>query len=164
MARIATTAPNHSPTITMNHQISRSRSTIHLLALGALGAMLSGCVGYVDGPSTAGAYSQHHPGYLRGGAVVQDDYVYYPSQQVYYSSTRRQYTYQDNGSWMTRSTPPRVSVNVLRASPSVSVGFHDSPQAHHASVARQYPKQWTPGGRAAASGPSKRGKARAYNR
>ena len=35
-----------------------------------------------------------------------------------------------------------VTVNVLRASPSVKMDFHDSPANHHAAVAKQYPKNW----------------------
>ena len=80
---------------------------------------------------------------VRGdGVAVQDDYVYYPAYQVYYSSSRHQYVYQDGRSWVSRPAPPHVAVNVLFASPSVNVGFHDSPANHHAEIARQYPKQW----------------------
>src|ERR1043166_1068656 len=93
--------------------------------------VLTGCVGYVDGPRHVGVYAQ-------------DDYVYYPGHEVYYSSSRRQYTYQDGRSWVTRPQPPRVSVDVLLASPSVSVDFHDAPATHHATVVQTYPKSWTP--------------------
>jgi hypothetical protein len=80
------------------------------------------------------------------GAAVQDDYVYYPGYQVYYSSNRRQFTYLEGRSWVSRPAPPRVSVDVLFASPSVRLDFHDSPANHHASVVRQYPKDWAPPG------------------
>jgi hypothetical protein len=80
------------------------------------------------------------------GAAVQDDYVYYPGYQVYYSSNRRQFTYLEGRSWVSRPVPPRVSVDVLFASPSVRLDFHDSPANHHASVVRQYPKDWAPSG------------------
>lgn len=119
----------------------RKHTNIGFLSLAVLCAALTGCVGYGDGPRHAGAYAQPRGGY------IQDDYVYYPSQQVYYSSNRQQYTYQDGSSWVTRSSPPRVSANVLRSSPSVNLDFHDSPQAHHASVVSQYPRQWSPNGK-----------------
>jgi hypothetical protein len=82
--------------------------------------------------------------YVEREVVVQDDYVYYPGYQVYYSSNRRQYIYQDGRSWVTRPAPPRVSVDVLFASPSVRLDFHDSPAVHHAKVVQQYPKHWAP--------------------
>jgi hypothetical protein len=34
-------------------------------------------------------------------------------------------------------------VNVLLASPSVRMDFHDSPAQHHATVVKQYPKKWS---------------------
>jgi hypothetical protein len=78
--------------------------------------------------------------------VVHDDYVYYPGYEVYYSSSRRQYTYRDGRSWVSRPAPPRVSVDVLFASPSVRLDFHDAPSVHHERVVRQYPKHWAPPG------------------
>ncbi len=126
----------------------KHKSTIGMTALAALCGVLTGCVGYVDG----GGYPASRSGYSRGGVVTQDDYVYYPSQQVYYSSNRRQYTYQNGGSWVTQSSPPRGSASVLRSSPSVAMNFHDSPQGHHASVAKQYPKQWSGNAKTAKSG------------
>ncbi len=78
--------------------------------------------------------------------MEHDDYVYYPSYQVYYSSTRRHYIYQDGRAWVTRPAPPRVSVDVLFASPSVRLDFHDAPSFHHSTVVRQYPQHWKPPG------------------
>jgi len=78
--------------------------------------------------------------------MVQDNYVYYPSYQVYYSSNRRQYVYMEGSSWVTRPAPRGVSVDVLLSSPSVRLDFHDSPAQHHATVVRQYPKNWAPTG------------------
>ena len=112
----------------------------------ALLGALTGCVGYVDGPRHARGYAPAPTVYAEASVVVQDDYVYYPGYQVYYSSNRRQYIYQDGRSWVTRPSPPRVSVDVLFASPSVSVDFHDAPAVHHATVVRTYPKNWTPPG------------------
>jgi hypothetical protein len=76
--------------------------------------------------------------------VVQDNYVYYPSYGVYYNSTRHQYAYMDGGAWVSRPAPSEVSAQVLLASPSVQMDFHDSPERHHAMMLKQYPKNWAP--------------------
>jgi hypothetical protein len=76
--------------------------------------------------------------------VAQDDYVYYPQYEVYYSASRHQYGYRDGNSWAWRPAPPHVSLNVLVASPSVHMDFHDSPEKHHSDVVRSYPKNWKP--------------------
>jgi hypothetical protein len=104
---------------------------------------LTGCVSHVDRP-----HHDHGRVYAQPPSVtvVQDDYVYYPGHQVYYSSNRRQYVYQDGRTWVSRASPPRVSVDVLFASPSVRLDFHDSPEIHHARVVQQYPKHWVPPG------------------
>ena len=128
--------------------MNRTKCSKTGFALGAalLGA-LAGCVGYEDGPRPARVYAPPPPPvYVESAVVVPDDYVYYPGYQVYYSSNRRQYIYQEGRSWVSRPAPPRVSVNVLLASPSVRLDFHDSPAIHHAAVVRQYPKRWAPPG------------------
>jgi hypothetical protein len=116
-------------------------STIGFIFGTAALSLLAGCVGYVDGPRGE-VYAPAPSVYVEEGVPVQDDYVYYPAYQVYYSSYRRVYVYQDGRSWVSRPAPPRVSVNVLFSSPSVNVGFHDSPSHHHTEIARQYPKHW----------------------
>jgi hypothetical protein len=78
--------------------------------------------------------------------VIQDNYVYYPSYGVYYNSSRHQYAYQDRGAWVSRPAPSGVSADVLRASPSVKMDFHDSPEKHHAEMVQKYPKNWAPPG------------------
>jgi len=118
-------------------------STIGFVFGTAFLSLLTGCVGYVDGPR-AGVYAAPPSVYVETGVAAQDDYVYYPGYQVYYSSYRRQYVYQDGRSWVSRSAPPRVSADRLFASPSVKVDFHDSPANHHAEIVRQYPKHWAP--------------------
>ena len=100
---------------------------------------LTGCVGYVDGPR-AGIQVEPY------AFAVQDDYVYYPSYEVYYSSSRRQYAYREGSAWVARPAPRGVSVDVLLASPSVKMDFHDSPAHHHAEVVQKYPKNWAPPG------------------
>jgi len=114
--------------------------------LTVIAGALTGCVGYVDGPRGGGVYAEPSYGYVQGGVVVQPEYVYYPGYEVYYSSNTRRYVYRDGRSWVSRTAPPRVSAEVLFASPSVRLDFHDSPSIHHKTVVRQYPKHWTPPG------------------
>jgi len=114
------------------------------IVLGAvLLGTLTGCVGYIDGPR-AGVYVE--PPVVETGIVVEDDYVYYPGYDVYYNSSRHQYAYMEGGAWVSRPAPPGVSVDVLLASPSVRMNFHDSPANHHAEMVRQYPRNWRPSG------------------
>lgn len=120
------------------------RSTIG----GVLGAVLlgalAGSVSRADEPQNARGHGSLRTVYVDAGARLQNDYVYYPNYQVYYNSTWREYVYQDGSSWVSRPSPPRVSVADLLASPSVSLDFHDSPSIHHGTIARQYPKHWSP--------------------
>ena len=75
--------------------------------------------------------------------MLQDDYVYYPSYGVYYNGYRHQYYYQDQGAWVSRPGPPGISVDVLLASPSVHMDFHDSPEHHHDAMVQRYPRNWS---------------------
>ena len=112
----------------------------------ALAGALTGCIGHMDEPRHARVYAQPPPVYVESGVVVQPEYVYYPGYQVYYSGNTRQYVYLEGRSWVRRPSPPRVSVDVLFASPSVRLDFHDAPAIHHATVVRTYPKNWAPPG------------------
>ena len=103
----------------------------------ALLTTLTGCVGYVDGPR-AEVYAAPPV------VVVQDHYVYYPDYEIYYSSSRHQYFWPEGGAWVSRPAPRGVSVDVLLASPSVRMNFHDSPANHHAEIVRQYPGNRSP--------------------
>jgi hypothetical protein len=76
--------------------------------------------------------------------VLQDDYVYYPNYGVYYSSGRHQYAYLEGGAWVWAPAPSGVSVDILMASPSVRMDWHDSPEKHHAEMMQKYPKDWKP--------------------
>ena len=105
----------------------------------ALVGALTGCIGYVDHPHYARGYAPPPSVYVEGG------YVYYPGYQVYYSGSTHQYVYLEGRAWVTRPAP-RVSVDVLFASPSVTLDFHDHPSIHHTTVVRQYPKHWAPPG------------------
>src|SRR5438270_7686693 len=120
-----------------------------VFVLGAgLAGMLTGCIGYVDGPRHERVYapSPPPPAYVESPIVVEADYVYYPGYQVYYSGHTRQYVYMEGSAWVSRPAPPRVSAEVLLASPSVRLDFHDAPAIHHETVVQTYPQSWTPPG------------------
>ena len=104
-------------------------------------ALLTGCTAYVDGPQ-AGVYVA--PPVVEVSAPA--DYIYYPGYNVYFNSNLHQFAYMDGGVWVSRPTFPGVSVDVLLASPSVRMDFHDSPANHHAEVAQRYPRNWAPSG------------------
>ena len=104
--------------------------------------LLTGCVRYVDRPVQGSVYEVYPA--AEPTFMVQDDYVYYPNYQVYYSNRRQQYAYREHNVWVARPVPPRVPLHTLRASPSVRMNFHDSPAKHDAVVIQQYPKNWTP--------------------
>ncbi|MGB7768256.1 MAG: hypothetical protein WBN22_05310 [Verrucomicrobiia bacterium] len=112
---------------------------VGLALCAALLGTVTGCVGYVDGPR-AGVQVEPY------AFAAQDDYVYYPNYECYYSVSRHQYAYREGNAWVARPAPRGVSVKVLLASPSVKMDFHDSPANHHAAVAKQYPKNWKPAG------------------
>jgi hypothetical protein len=112
-----------------------------VLGVVLLGA-LTGCVAYVDRPAQGSVYVS--PAYENTTVVVVDDYVYYPSYECYYSVSRHQYAYREGNVWVARPAPRGVTVNVLLASPSVRMNFHDAPERHHAAVVQQYPKNWKP--------------------
>ena len=78
--------------------------------------------------------------------VVQDDYVYYPNYGVYYNSHRHQYYYLQNNAWVIQPQPFGVTAEVLLASPSVNMDFHDSPSKHHDEMLKRYPHDWHPPG------------------
>jgi hypothetical protein len=119
---------------------------LDLVICTALLGTFTGCVATVDGPRFGAVYVQPPSVQVEAGFAVQDDYVYYPGYQVYYSSSRHQYAYLEGGAWVSRPAPRGVSVDVLLASPSVRMNFHDSPANHHAAIAQQYPKHWAPAG------------------
>jgi hypothetical protein len=110
----------------------------------ALLLALTGCVGYADRPAPGSVYVEPSATFAE-----QDDYVYYPGYECYYSASRQQYAYREGNQWVARSAPPGVTAGTLRSSPSVKMSFHDSPVNHHADVVKQYPKDWKdsqPGG------------------
>ena len=94
----------------------------------------------------AACYTETRSGYYSNDRVAQvgyqDDYVYYPGYEVYYSNTRHQYVYQDGRSWVTRPEPPRAFAQSRSSAVSVQVDFHDTPERHHAEVVKSYPRNW----------------------
>lgn len=144
----------------MSNHNRHPASMAGLVLCTALSVALTGCL--VDAPSRGRVYAARPPApsqqvvyvnpppppvEVRATVMVQDNYVYYPGYEVYYSSNRRQYVYQDGTAWVTRPAPPRVSVAALFASPSVAMDFHDAPAIHHENTVRSYPKNWTPQGK-----------------
>jgi hypothetical protein len=109
----------------------------------ALGA-LTGCIDDRAGPRSG--YRGPPPVPVRAAVVFQDDYDYYPGYETYYSRNRHEYVYQEGNTWVRRSSPRGVAVNVLLAAPAVRLDFHDSPEAHHDATIKAYPRNWSPGG------------------
>jgi hypothetical protein len=112
-------------------------------------ALLTALTGCVVAPSSQPSGYRGRPAVQVQAAVMfQDDYVYYPGYETYYSSNRHEYVYRDGSAWVRRPEPQGVAVNVLAAAPSVRLDFHDSPEQHHSSVVQSYPRNWTPPGQA----------------
>lgn len=121
----------------MTHKIHLTGGRVGLLS----GAALIAALMLLAGPNRAAG--QDRPLIqVQIGAAVQDDYVYYPQYETYYSSSRHQYGYREGNAWVWRPAPPHVGVNVLLGSPSVHMDFHDSPEKHHEATARSYPRNW----------------------
>ncbi len=102
--------------------------------------LLSGCE--TDGHRSHRGYASHSSVQIQGSVVIMDDYDYYPAYETYYSRNRREYVYLEGGTWVRRSQPLGVSIDVFFAAPSVRLDFRDSPEQHHATVVRSYPKTW----------------------
>ena len=123
-------------------QVSFQVDNLGLVLCAVVLGTLTGCVGPVDRGQPGGAYDGSPA--VQNTFAVQDDYVYYPNYECYYSVSRHQYAYREGSDWVARPAPPDVPVDVLRASPAVKMDFHDSPAQHHATVAEKYPKNWKP--------------------
>ena len=122
----------------MTKTILTSRSVALITGGALLSAVgLAGCA-YQESGRPVG----YRPAPVQTTVMVQDDYVYYPQYEVYYSSSRHQYGYRDGNAWAWRPAPANVSLNVMLSSPSVHMDFHDSPERHHAAVVKSYPKNW----------------------
>ncbi len=104
--------------------------TFLLLATAASALILGGCVSSGPGPSYSGQAT---------AVIGEDDYMYYPGSEVYYSPAHRYYYYRDGGAWVHRPEPPRAWV---RDSVSVNVHLHDAPERNHPAIVKQYPHNW----------------------
>lgn len=92
---------------------------------------------YVSTPAPSTYYSESST----YASTAADDYVYYPSAEVYYSPSRRIYFYNDHDRWVTRSEAPRY---LDRDAVSVHIQLRDGPENHHAEILRTYPHNWRP--------------------
>jgi hypothetical protein len=104
-------------------------------------AALAGGASYADAQPVLITVS---PPVVVAPAVVSENYVYYPNYGIYYNSHRHQYLYLKGDVWMTQPAPEGVTAEVLMASPSVDMDFHDSPERHHAEMLKKYPRDWKP--------------------
>ena len=120
--------------------LTRAGMIISLPSFTLLG-FLTGCVGYAEQPRAGIVYQEPAPR-LAPGFVEQEEYVYYPGYETYYGSRSHQYYYRQGNAWVTRPAPAGISVNLLLASPSVKMDFHDGPAAHHTQMMQKYPKTW----------------------
>lgn len=112
---------------------------------------LAGCIGYIMPPPVARVpvAPPAPPPVVQPvvvPVVIQYEYLYYPGYELYYSTSRRQYIYLENGRWIASPAPRGLSLNVVLASPSVRMEFRDSPGIHHAAMVRKYPRNWRPKG------------------
>jgi hypothetical protein len=78
------------------------------------------------------------------GDEIGDDYVYYPTWEVYYGRARREYVYFDGKAWVRTTKPDPAWSSNIQGAPSVPMTFHDAPERHHAEVVRVYPRTWRP--------------------
>ena len=124
----------------MTNRLSLLAGQAGLIGAVALLASLTGCV--VEGAGRRAEYRERPAVRVQAAVVFQDDYDYYPAYETFYSRNRREYVYRDGNSWVRRSEPRGVSLDVLLAAPSVRLDFHDSPEQHHGTVVRSYPRDW----------------------
>ena len=134
---------------TTSHQSAARRRLITLLGSAAFATLAA--TACTKQPDTPPAISAEPPVPTPTAQVVaqpevmaEDDYVYYPEYEVYYSNRRHQYGYWEGSRWLWRPAPPRVGINVLVGSPSVHMDFHYSPERHHQDIVRRYPHNWKP--------------------
>lgn len=103
--------------------------------------MLTGCATVANNPATVQATPP-----ADSLITIDGDYDYFPAYNVYYNRDTHQYVYLEGGYWVSRPTPAGVATNVLRAAPSVRMGFRDAPANHNAEMVRKYPHNWVPPG------------------
>jgi hypothetical protein len=90
----------------------------------------------------AGCYEPAGRVNVSAAAVIgEDDYVYYPGSEVYYSPRLHYYYYREGGAWVHRPQPPKVWVH---DAPSVNIHLKERPEQHHPDIVKQYPHNWHP--------------------
>jgi hypothetical protein len=123
--KTSTTAPDH---FTL-------KALLFVLAVVLALFFLTAC----DSPTEARGFTG-----LRGDRIG-DDYVYYPSYEVYYMPTRREYVYYDGSRWVRTSRPTtQLWARDIARAPYVKMRFRDDPSHHHHEIARAYPRNWVP--------------------
>jgi hypothetical protein len=141
--------PDYSD-IMKNKKNSFKASRAGFVLVAVLLVALAECAGSADGQGVGITVTPPivvvPPPVVVAPVVIPDDYVYYPNYGVYYNPRRHQYNYLQGDVWMAQPAPQGVSVDVLLASPSVNMDFHDSPARHHAEMLQKYPKNWRPPG------------------
>ncbi len=94
-----------------------------LSAIAILGA--AGCT-YTD---------RQHDGYAVSGpnthTVAQQDYVYYPTHNVYYSRGADNFRVYEGNRWVTVTTPRNVNRQRVLATESVSIAQYGTPERHY---------------------------------
>ncbi len=120
--------------------VFRTREICCVLTLMLFG-VLAGCIVEPVGGQT---YIAPAPVVVQADVGIEGGLVYYPDYEVYYDPGLRAYWYNRGGVWVTGGAPAGISVDVLLRSPSVRMGFRDSPANHHAEIARRYPHGWKP--------------------
>jgi len=124
----------------MTKKFSLTADKAGLIICTVLLAALTGCM--TEGSGQRSGYRDRPAVQVQATAVFQDDYDYYPGYETYYSRNRHEYVYRDGNAWVRRPEPRGVTADVLLAAPSVRLDFHDSPEQHHSSVVKSYPKDW----------------------
>lgn len=125
--------------MTSQHTFTMNRLPFTLLRATCLAAVitaLAGCASSTSRPTLA----YDRPVYLPAAAPIGRGYRYYPDYEVFHSFSRGHFVYQEGEKWVTHAEPPRVSRDVLFASPSMAAGFQSSTVDDHSSVVRLYPE------------------------
>lgn len=131
--------PDYSHLMNYKRHFFKTNKVGFVLGAMLLAALTEGA-GNADGQSVGITITP--PIVVVAPVVIQDDYVYYPTYGVYYNSRLHRYHYLRGDAWVVQPAPEGVSVEVLLASPSVNMDWHDSPERHHAEMVQKYPKNW----------------------
>jgi hypothetical protein len=102
--------------------------------------LLTGCA---DSPPWAASSRRPTATQIRVALERGENYLYFPGYAVYQDRAEGEFIYREDGVWVTRRAPPAwVPLEVLLASPSVPMDFHDTPDRHNDEVVQAYPRNW----------------------